>query len=579
MERRPYSDRDNRRSGAYSSSRSGSAVRSSASRPVNGRAPQGSRPNYSDNRRSNGPYSTSYGNPDANGCRPNGQRPYNNNQGRRNPPPPPRRRRKKINPVPLVILLCVLAVFIYIGSAWITVRANEGTYCKNISVNGIDLDKYSHEEGLQLVQNEINTLLTNTHTLSWQDRSWSFTAADFGAHIDVDALMERAWNIGHYGSMFSRRSAISDLKNNPVVFTAPMEYDDALIDSFVTEIYDAVYVAPVDAEVTITPERPYMSGESSTGLALNWEDTREKVVQLMETGAGSTSLLVEVVEPAISSSEAEGGLEKIVEFKTDMSFRGWHSRVNVRTALSNFNTMCVYPGETYSFNSVVGPRTEVRGYEKATEYAGNGTQQNWGGGVCQASTTLYNALLLAGMEIIERSPHSMTVTYVQPSLDAAVLDGGKDLIFRNDTDSAIYIYTSVTKEWATVTIYGNKPEYRYELMSKIVRQDDECQYVDYIDDTEGKYVYYSTDTPVLYSTGHPALDSEGWLVAFDWETGDEMWREQLSFDKYESGTNIYWRGVHDIEEAAVPVDPVPAAEPAAEGTAKNAETMDMSQLF
>ena len=115
----------------------------------------------------------------------------------------------------------------------------------------------------------------------------------------------------------------------------------------------------------------------------------------------------------------------------------------------------------------------MRGYEKATEYAGNGTQQNWGGGVCQASTTLYNALLLAGMEIIERSPHSMTVTYVQPSLDAAVVDGGKDLVFRNDTDSAIYIYTSVTKEWATLTIYGNKPEYRYELMSKIVRQDED----------------------------------------------------------------------------------------------------------
>jgi len=56
---------------------------------------------------------------------------------------------------------------------------------------------------------------------------------------------------------------------------------------------------------------------------------------------------------------------------------------------------------------------------------------------------------------------------------------------------------------------------------------------------------------VLYSAGHPALDSEGWLVAFDWETGDEVYREQLSFDKYESGTNIYWRGVHDIESAYV----------------------------
>ena len=547
MERRPYTDRDSRRTSAHPSSRSGSEYRPSSPRGAYERAPQGSR-SYSDSRTQD-----AYGAPSGN-RRP--RQPYPS-QPRHNPPP--RRRRRRIQPLPLIIALCVLAVLVYVGSSWITVKANEKTYCKNISVNGIVLDKYSRAEGLQLVQEEVNTLLTSTHTLTWQDRSWSFTAADFGAHIDVDALMERAWNIGHYGSMFSRKSAISDLKGNPVAFTAPMEYDDTLIDNFVNGIYDALYVAPVDAEVTITAERPYLSSESQTGLALNWEDAREKIVNLMETGAGSTALLVEVIEPAISSSDAAGGLEKIVEFKTDMSFRGWHSRVNVRTALSNFNTMCIYPGETYSFNNVVGPRTEVRGYEKATEYAGNGTQQNWGGGVCQASTTLYNALLLAGMEIIERSPHSMTVTYVQPSLDAAVQDGGKDLIFRNDTDSAIYIYTSVTKEWATVTIYGNKPEFRYELLSKITRQDAECQYVDYIDDTEGKYVYYSTDTPVLYSTGHPALDSEGWLVAFDWETGDEMWREQLSFDKYESGTNIYWRGVHEIDAAAgIAVGEIPA---------------------
>jgi len=453
--------------------------------------------------------------------------------------------------VPLLVLLCILGLAAYIGFTWITVRANESTYCDNIFVNGIELDDYSREDGQQLVQNQINALLGANYTLSWQDNYWTFSPLDFGASIDVDALMERAWNIGHYGGMFDRNSAIAELKNKPVEFTAPMEYDDALVDAFINQIYDELYVAPVDAEVTITAERPYLTTESQTGLALNREITRKNIISLMETGTGSKALQVDVIEPAISSSDAQGGLEQIVEFKTDMTFRGWHSRVNVRTALSKFNMMCIYPGETYSFNRVVGPRTEALGYQKATEYAGNGTQQNWGGGVCQASTTLYNALLLAGMEIVDRSPHSMTVTYVQPSLDAAVVDGGKDLVFKNDTDSAIYIYTSVTREWATVTIYGNKPEYRYELLSKIVRQDPACTYVDYIDDTEGTYVYYTTDTPVLYSAGHPALDSEGWLVAFDWETGDEVYREQLSFDKYESGTNIYWRGVHDIESAYV----------------------------
>lgn len=69
--------------------------------------------------------------------------------------------------IPLAILLCVVGIFIYIGSAWFTVRVNESTYCSNISVNGIDLDKYSREEGQSLVQSEMDSLLTASYTLTW----------------------------------------------------------------------------------------------------------------------------------------------------------------------------------------------------------------------------------------------------------------------------------------------------------------------------------------------------------------------------------------------------------------------------
>jgi vancomycin resistance protein YoaR len=212
----------------------------------------------------------------------------------------------------------------------------------------------------------------------------------------------------------------------------------------------------------------------------------------------------------------------------------------------NSNGSILKPGETFSFNDVVGRRTQERGFYPAIEYVYGEKETGFGGGVCQASTTLYNAVIMANMTILERHSHNMTVSYVEPSQDAAVEYGvdGKDFVFRNDTDHAIYIYTNVDKENATVTIYGTRPEYHYELKSVVV-EEKKSERKRYENDMSGKYVYYITDKPVLKTKGHGSCRSEGWLVAYDWDTKEEVSREQISYDSYVAGMNVYWRGVHD----------------------------------
>jgi hypothetical protein len=131
---------------------------------------------------------------------------------------------------------------------------------------------------------------------------------------------------------------------------------------------------------------------------------------------------------------------------------------------------------------------------------------------------------------------------VEPSLDAAVTNtSSKNLVFRNDTENSIFIYTEVTKETATVYIYGTPPEHRLVLESVIVKEEPTTR-KRYVKDTSGKHVYYTTDAPVLKEEGRGAVQSQGWLVAYDWETGEEVSREQESFDSYTAGTNVYWKG-------------------------------------
>lgn len=524
MERKPYSG--NR--GYSASSRSGSADHSRTSQPRSGR-PQPER----------------YGRSGEAPRRPARSGEYSD--VRRKASNRARRRKRSVKDlVPLLLLLCAVAAIAYFFlSTWLTVKLNDSTYCANVYVNGVELDKLGKDEGVEAVHQALYQRLNQSFTLTAQGKSWSFKPADFDASIDADAYLERAWNIGHVGGIFDRKSTISELTDNPVHFNAPLEYDEALIEAFLADIAQELYIAPVDAQVTLSIDRPYLSGQSSVGQELDTQTAKEMICSLIETGEGGTQLPLLELQPAVSSDAAEGGMDLIVEYSTDTTFRRGASRNNIKKALGYFNAYAVYPGDTVDFNAVVGPRTEARGFELATEYAGNTSTQGVGGGICQASSTLYGAVMIAGMDIIERHNHSMTVSYVEPSLDAAVTDTGfKNFIFQNNTEHAIYIYTHVDKETATVTIYGNRPQYRCELESKIVRQDVDCTYVSYIPDESGKYCYYTTETKI-HTKGHPALSSEGWSVYYDWETGEEVKRSQLSFDIYESGTNIYWRGIHD----------------------------------
>lgn len=439
----------------------------------------------------------------------------------------------------LLLILIVLALII-----WGSVRLLSGkteTFVENVYINGISLAGYTKEEGYAMLEEIRDERLNTTHVLTYGDKSWDFSPATFNAEMDIESQLEKAWNFGHVGDSATRKQIIANLKETPVNLTSELTYDESALDAFIEGIAAEINVDPVDAEVTLTAEKPVITRDSQNGYQLDVEKTKENLAALVLTGEGDTTLPVEEVMPSITSSNMN--MEVIAEFSTDVTFRNSSSRSNVRLSLNYFNAMAVYPGDTVDFNAVVGPRTEAAGFKKAPEYAGNETVEGVGGGVCQASTTLYDAVIMAGMEIIERWPHSMTVSYVEPSQDAAVEYGGKNFIFRNDTEHTIYIYTEVTDELATVTIYGTRPEYHYRLESVLISEEASTR-VRYEDDVSGKYVYYTTDPPYLYKEGRGSCHSEGWVVAYDWETKEEVSRVQESNDSYRAGVNVYYRGVH-----------------------------------
>ena len=497
-------------------------------RPAQGQRPAGSRPTGSGNARRRTP---------ADARRSSGQ-------GRR---PAPNSRRASRG-IPLAVKLgaaaLVLALLI-IGGVKLAGGVKESgveRFVDNIYVNGICLTGKTQEEGTQLIYAMRDERLNATYPLTFQGKTWNFSPTAVNAQMDFDDILEQAWSLGHIGSKADRREIVKGLQAAPMEFTCEPTYDEAALDKYISDIAEEVFVAPVDAEVTLTEDKPLITRASQNGWKLDEEALKATLVGLIQTGKGDLQLPVRETLPMVASDDME--MDMISNIKTDVTFRGFDSRSNVRTALNHFNLFTVYPGDTVSFNDVVGPRTEAMGFRTAPEYAGSKEELGVGGGVCQASTTLYNAMIQAGMTIIERHNHTMTVAYVEPSQDAAVNYGKKDFVFRNDTEHAIYIYTNVTKEYANVKVYGTRPEYKYVLES-VIESESKSDVIGYQDDLSGKHVYYTTDTPVLYKEGHGSCRSQGWLVSYDWDTQQEVNRVQISYDVYSAGVNVYWRGIHN----------------------------------
>lgn len=153
-------------------------------------------------------------------------------------------------------------------------------------------------------------------------------------------------------------------------------------------------------------------------------------------------------------------------FKTYYGSSTKERKNNICVALSKFDGLVLEQGETLSFNSVTGLRNKEAGYQSAKIISGGTFVEGFGGGVCQVSTTLYNACLLAGLEILEVHAHSLPVSYVEPSFDAMVNTGSSDLVVRNNSGGKLIFTTSNENGECMVKIFGKKNKYSVKRISE-----------------------------------------------------------------------------------------------------------------
>ena len=288
-------------------------------------------------------------------------------------------------------------------------------------------------EDHQAALDQARTMISAPVTLTNGEDSWTLTPEDL---------------VGYLGLTLEVKGGVSMLV--PRLFASRMR-------PFFAEIADLVAKEPVDASFASDGNKAWVvPGEP--GEKLDPEGTAEALIAaaLRTTGRTAEAVVLES-EPALTTEEAEamGIKDKLGSYETEPYYGSSNRQVNVRITTEYAENVFLAPGEEYDIDERIGPRTPERGYKLAPGIVGDGIMKDvYGGGICQVSTTLFNAVLEAGLEILERHNHTLYISHYPDGRDATVAGQSRNFRFRNDTDHYIWIRGRSDGVHTRFTVYG-----------------------------------------------------------------------------------------------------------------------------
>lgn len=424
------------------------------------------------------------------------------------------------------VSICLMSIGPGVQAAEKDCKIEAGVTIGDIDVSGMTISEA--ESAVEAYVDSLKSVPITLHLEGGQDTVG--TAGEFGLAWENDGALEEAAMLGKRGNIVQRYKALADLKkdgqNYPLKISAQGDVVESILNSL-AETYDQ---EAVEASLTKT-ESGFQITEGQTGHVLDVAKSREAILNYLQNtwdhGNASIDLVVTLDEPR-GNAETLGKVKDVLGTATTAYKSSGPSRVtNIKTGCGHLNGITLYPGEQCSVLQCITPFTTGNGYELAGSYLNGQVVESLGGGICQVSTTLYKAILNAELQVDERSNHSMIVSYVEPSEDAAISEsGGKDFKFTNNKEYPIYIEgTTSSDKTITFTIYGvedrptnRKVEYVSEVLEKNVPPAEKI---------------IPTGDPIGYvnvQSVHIGYKARLWKVVT--ENGVEVSREQVNSSSY-----------------------------------------------
>lgn len=368
-------------------------------------------------------------------------------------------KRKKITlAISALIVITIAAVVAYsISIKGITKEWDDKIY-PGITVQDVNLGGMTKEEAKNKLNETFNDAIGKKKLpISIGDKQYELIYSDIMPKYDIDAIVEKAYNFGRDNGILKKYMIIKNGDNKKTEISLEFSYSEEKLKEYEVKLQKDVTQAAKDASINVDGNNIIVKPETE-GKTINLETLDQELKENINGEIDSDSKVtveVETAKPRVTK-EALSKIKGVMgTFSTNYSTSAPGRCNNIEIATKALNGTIVMPGETFSFNDVVGPRTVERGYQEAGTYVGNKVEPGIGGGICQVSTTLYRAAMKANLRSTERTNHSMVVGYAQPGLDATVSYGYLDYKFKNVYDFPIYIKGTTAGKVVTYTIYGD----------------------------------------------------------------------------------------------------------------------------
>ncbi|MEN6355802.1 MAG: VanW family protein [Armatimonadota bacterium] len=329
--------------------------------------------------------------------------------------------------------------------------------CKGVTISGVSVSGLSRAQAEKVMRAWAAKRADRRITLAALDLRWIGSVADFGAQVKWKESVGKAFEVGRKGNIINRMICVLTPTGAGKRINAWIALDRNEIEKTVAKVAKSVNRPHKDARIKVIAGHLEVE-QDSIGIELDERSAASIISNAMRSDKMVVTLPVVSDKPDVTAEEARGIDTLLARFTTPFNPGKIDRTHNLTLAARSINGVILKPGQEFSYNDVVGPRALGRGFRNAPIFVKGKLEPGVGGGICQVSTTLYNAVLLSGMHIVERHPHSRTVPYVGAGRDATVAYGLRDFRFENSDSSPVCILTSISRGNITVDLYGSSQD-------------------------------------------------------------------------------------------------------------------------
>ncbi len=441
-----------------------------------------------------------------------------------------------ITTIIILFIMCFIVTTTYASEILIK---REKKLHDNVYLNNIDIGGKSFKEVEKLIDDKVNQqenrIIKITFIYEGKTQVHNFKLKDLGYKTDKDEVIKQISSLIYNDlNPIEKVKQYVDIrkKGRRYKISEEVEYDK--FSKAINRFNFSKLPKPINAKHIYENGQMKIIDEKS-GAEVDRKKLYKELLVSLKDNRKEFSLEIKEFKAEITKEilKTQGIKQRISSFTTSFNSSNGPRSGNIRLATNIINGTIISPGETFSFNKVVGVRTRARGFQEAGIYINGNLDQGLGGGICQVSTTLYNAVLLADLEIVERDNHSLTVHYVPLSRDAVVNYGSKDLKFKNNTDHYIYIHARSKENTVTFDLFSTKRNRRIELISKTIGKIDSP--IKYLEDSSLMW-----GREYIEEKGRVGYESK--LIRRIYENGKMIKEEVVSHDKYKAVPTVIRRG-------------------------------------